>query len=107
MQTDSAQSSEAQDSEQTSSQQSSSAPSGGGGDAPARKKLRLSYEQYKQLANMLVLHMRKEEEMLPGLFIPLQNFERRPSRDAFAYSLYLQWAPFSSSTERVIIHKYV
>ena len=71
MQTDSAQSSEAQDSEQTSSQQSSSAPSGGSGDAPARKKLRLSYEQYKQLANMLVLHMRKEEEMLPGLFASL------------------------------------
>ena len=62
MQTDSAPSSEQQDSATSSSQ--SSAPVT---NAPApRKKLRLTYEQYKQLANMLVLHMRKQEESLPG-----------------------------------------
>ena len=30
------------------------------------KKMRLTYDQYKQLANMLVMRMRKEEEQAEG-----------------------------------------
>ena len=40
----------------------------------APKKLRLSYENYKKLANMLVLHMRRAEEIAEGyriyIYIP-------------------------------------
>ena len=35
----------------------------------APKKLRLSYENYKKLANMLVLHMRRAEEIAEGYSI--------------------------------------
>ena len=33
-------------------------------DAPSKKKLKLSYEEYRNLSNVLVIHMRQEEAKL-------------------------------------------
>lgn len=35
---------------------------GDASSAPAKKKLTLSFVEYRTMSNMLVLHMRKEEE---------------------------------------------
>ena len=38
----------------------------GAGEEGARKGLTLTYEEYKQMANLLVCHMRREEELMEG-----------------------------------------